>query len=351
MNIIKILLIIHSRKTLQLVTKAIEDNKQYQIIATATNGVEGFYKVIKYSPDIIILDIDIPAMNGTKVLNNILDYQSIPILVLTRGIQQGKQVMNQALNKDCVTIIEKPQGKMDSYQPSFSFHFVQKIERLIEKPVEESKVLESTNPIQSNKRDSFIVIGTSTGGPRALQTVLTNLPDDFQTPILIVQHMPSGFTKSLAKRLNFLTSLQVKEAVDKEVIVNGTVYIAPGGKHMEIQKLDSSFHIQLTELSPVNGHRPSVDVLFRSLAKMKNVNKIAVILTGMGKDGAEGVKLLKKQDKETIIINQSKETSIVYGMPKAVDDTNLVDYTVPLTQVSDKLVYVIEMLGGDKNGY
>lgn len=193
----------------------------------------------------------------------------------------------------------------------------------------------------------LVAIGSSTGGPRALQQVLTDLQAAayFQTPILIVQHMPAGFTRLLAKRLDSFSQHLVKEAEDGEIIKNKTVYIAPADYHMEIVRHHAALKIVLTQSPPRKGHRPSVDVTLESLSKLK-LSIIAVILTGMGNDGTEGIKALKENGTATMLIAESKETSIVFGMPKAAIATELVDFVLPLHDIGGKIKELTTGLGG-----
>lgn len=190
-------------------------------------------------------------------------------------------------------------------------------------------------------KNMLIAIGTSTGGPRALQKVLTDLPSDFTEPILIVQHMPKTFTKSLANRLNKLTAIHVKEAEHGEVIKHQTAYIAPGDYHMKVKMTGENFVVELTKEKPFQGFRPSVDVLLESLAALRT-NKTAVILTGMGSDGSGGIKRLKENDPEAVVIAEAAETAIVYGMPKAAVETNCVNHVVPLYDVANTINHVVK---------
>lgn len=206
--------------------------------------------------------------------------------------------------------------------------------------------IEKSIKIDSRHKRVVVAIGTSTGGPRALQRVLCDLPKQLAAPILIVQHMPAGFTKSLADRLNSIASIRVKEAAHGEIIKDGTVYIAPGNFHMKIQKNGTAIAIELTKEHETNGHRPSVDILFESVSKLEKLNKIAVVLTGMGNDGAEGIKILKRQDPCANVIAESEETAIVYGMPKSAVKTNLVNYVKPLNQVGETITSLVNSSGG-----
>ncbi|MBW8350514.1 chemotaxis protein CheB [Bacillus sp. IITD106] len=193
-----------------------------------------------------------------------------------------------------------------------------------------------TSRIELNKK-KIICIGTSTGGPRALQAVLTRLPKDLDASIVIVQHMPPKFTKSLADRLNTICEIDVKEAEDGETLKEGTAYIAPGGRHLTIVQTAARERIKIVDSPPVNGHRPSVDVLFNSIHHLANFDKIAVIMTGMGADGAAGLVELKK-DSNVFAIAESEESSIVFGMPNAAIATNKVDAIVKLNDIADSIL-------------
>ncbi|MGO4543895.1 chemotaxis response regulator protein-glutamate methylesterase [Paenibacillus sp. 2TAB23] len=183
----------------------------------------------------------------------------------------------------------------------------------------------------------IVAIGTSTGGPRALHEVITSLPGDFPAPVLIVQHMPPKFTKSLAQRLDSFSELHVVEAEQGERVVAGKVYIAPGAFHMELAKDAAGFFIKLTEQPQRNGHRPSVDVLFESLLPIRELKRHAVIMTGMGSDGAKGMKLLSESGIETSIA-EAEETCVVYGMPRSAVEAGCVDQIVPLHNIASQLV-------------
>ena len=184
----------------------------------------------------------------------------------------------------------------------------------------------------------LVLIGTSTGGPRALQEVITKIPQNISAPILIVQHMPAGFTKSLATRLDQLSHITVKEAEQGDLLQNGTAYIAPGGYHMKLRKVGVSYGIVLDQTEPPrSGHRPSVDVMFEDVSQYKDIDKIAVIMTGMGYDGSKGLKALK-QHGNVMAIAESADTCIVYGMPKAAVETQLVDEVADVDDIAQTIM-------------
>lgn len=186
----------------------------------------------------------------------------------------------------------------------------------------------------------IVAIGTSTGGPRALHAVITALPADFPAPVLIVQHMPPKFTKSLAQRLDSFSELRVVEAEQGERVSAGVVYIAPGGYHMELAKDVNGFSILLTEQPQRNGHRPSVDVLFESMIAYRELERHAVIMTGMGSDGAKGIKLLVESGIKTAIA-EAEETCVVYGMPRSAVETGCINKVLPLQHIASGLVQAV----------
>jgi two-component system, chemotaxis family, protein-glutamate methylesterase/glutaminase len=192
----------------------------------------------------------------------------------------------------------------------------------------------------SHDAKKIVCIGTSTGGPRALQQVITSLPKDIEAPVLIVQHMPPGFTKSLANRLDSLSEIRVKEAEDGELLQKGTAYIAPGGFHLEVKSIGSTLAISLSQTPPRNGHRPSVDVMFESMSSIKDYSKIAVIMTGMGSDGSKGLVEMKKNGLVKAIA-ESQDTSIVFGMPKAAIATNMVDEVANVENIAQSIMNYI----------
>lgn len=215
----------------------------------------------------------------------------------------------------------------------------EKRENSSESIVKERQVRRARKPSSRGKNAAkLIAIGTSTGGPKALETIIQSLPKDFPLPIVIVQHMPAKFTASLAVRLNTIGTIAVKEAEDGEIIENGTAYIAPGNYHLEVKKNRSQLAIQLHQGAPRSGHRPSVDVMLESIAHIGDLYKIVVILTGMGKDGAVGIQKVKQLDEEAYIIVESSETTVVNGMPSAAIETNHVTDVIRIEQIGRALV-------------
>jgi len=240
--------------------------------------------------------------------------------------------------------LKKPSGSKRQQEPALNVSTIRREslnEGKIAPPVNISptRVELSRSRVEWNKIGRKIVlIGTSTGGPRALQEVITKIPKTIQAPILIVQHMPAGFTKSLATRLDQLSEITVKEAEQGDILQNGVAYIAPGGYHLKLRKVGTSFGIVLDSNEPPrSGHRPSVDVMFEDVSQWKDFDKVAVIMTGMGQDGSNGLKVLKSTG-NVIAIAESAETCIVYGMPKAAVETQLVDEVADVDDIAQTIM-------------
>jgi len=355
---IRVIVIDDSAFMRKVISNILESSPTIEVIATARNGEDGLKKIQKYEPDVVTLDVEMPIMGGMETLEKIMKYYSLPVVMLSSVSDKDKEKVVQAMSKGAVDFIEKPSGAISLNITDIKDEIVKKVliaaEAKVshihhdEKPLREitniSKI-DKTN-ISFVKHQSIVAIGTSTGGPKALLTVLKEIPKDFQAPIVIVQHMPPGFTKSLAERLDHNCHLQVKEAEDGDVLQDGTVYITPGDYHMVVIATQQDLKIKLTKAPKRNGHRPSVDVLFESVAAIPHVNKLAVVLTGMGNDGAQGVQQLKKLDRYTIIIAENKESSVVYGMPKAAKLTNCVDYIVHLQEVCSTIIKIVNKTRG-----
>ncbi|MCC5802790.1 protein-glutamate methylesterase/protein-glutamine glutaminase [Rossellomorea vietnamensis] len=339
----KVLVVDDSAFMRKLISEFLTSSKQLEVIGIARNGEDAIAKIKRLRPDVVTLDVEMPKMNGIDALKRIMEECPVPVVMLSSTTIDGADETVKAMELGAVDFVAKPSGTI-----SLDLHKIQ--DEMVEKVVAASKVSvakitramqrESANDagIGSVERTGklpvdrtwgvnspkMILIGTSTGGPRALQNVLTGLPRQLDAPIVVVQHMPPGFTRSLANRLDGQASIHVKEAEHGEILEKGTAYIAPGGVHTKVVENGGQLSIQLSKEEPKNGHRPSVDILFESASLIRNYAKIAVVLTGMGADGSEGLVKLKEQG-EVKAIAESRETCIVFGMPKSAIATELVD--------------------------
>lgn len=341
----------------KIISDIISEDSEFQVIATAKNGIEAVELNRKLKPDAITMDIEMPQMNGLEALRNIMREQPAPVIMLSSLTQDGATETIRALEWGAFDFVGKPSGSISLDLHKVKQLLLQKLHAAVRSNVRKTTMTEpavyreaprstdlsireaaeklsksSTEPVEQ-----LVAIGTSTGGPRALQQVLTKLPAGFPAPIVIVQHMPPNFTNSLAQRLNSISMLNVSEAKEGEVLRNGCAYIAPGGYHMKIVRSTArSYKIELNKEDARNGHRPSADILFESLIEFKELKRYAVLMTGMGSDGAKGMLALKNSGAVSAIA-EAEETCVVYGMPRAAVELGGVTDILPLYQIANKL--------------
>ncbi|MCL2684575.1 MAG: chemotaxis-specific protein-glutamate methyltransferase CheB, partial [Synergistaceae bacterium] len=264
--------------------------------------------------------------------------------------KKGADVTMQALDIGAVDFVTKPSGSIALDMEKVAAELRSKVKAASRASVRgkwTKRILSSAEEVaappirrETRGRMELLVIASSTGGPMALQQVIPELPGSFHVPILVVQHMPPGFTTSLAKRLNERSALKVIEACDEMPVRKGSVIIAPGGYHMIVEKKGAELVCRLTEMPPVRSVRPSADVLFKSVSEVVGGNVIAVVLTGMGKDGLDGSRFLR--EKGAYVIAESRETSVIFGMPAAVIEAGLADEILPLYSIAEGLERVVK---------
>lgn len=267
------------------------------------------------------------------IANGAVDFVAKPSGTISLDLDKIKDELIEKVIAAANVSVAKLQRSISPAVVKSSTKVTAKIEPAIEKIVDKA---------WKSHTKKMVVIGTSTGGPRALQEVITSIPASISAPILIVQHMPAGFTQSLAKRLNQLSDITVKEAENGDILQPGVAYIAPGGNQMTVRKVGLTYSILIDPDFPaVGGHKPAVDVLFDSVAKFTEVDRIAVIMTGMGADGSKGIKSLKRSG-NTRVISEAEDTCVVYGMPKSAEKTGLVDRVVKLNDISQTIMSYIK---------
>lgn len=349
----------------KIVSDLISENPHFKVIGTAKNGQDAIEQVKLLRPDAVTMDIEMPVMNGLDALKNIMEEQPTPVIMLSSLTQEGASETIRALELGAVDFIRKPSGSisLDLYKVKLLLHekllMAVRSKMSVNPPASVQSPVVKVNPLSLRSKmlkdnlkqtDSVaqtipttthfshvVAIGTSTGGPRALHQVISNIPAGFPAPILIVQHMPPNFTKSLAQRLNDISQIRVVEAADGEVLQTATAYVAPGGWHMVIHKdSNRTYKIRLTKDEPVSGHRPSVDVMFESLLNMNELKRHVVLMTGMGSDGAKGM-LSLKQSGATTTIAEAEETCVVYGMPRAAVENQAAMHVLPQQEIAVRL--------------
>lgn len=331
----------------RMLTDILESAKDIKVVGTARDGLEALEKVKKLNPDIITLDVEMPTMDGLRCLRELQKIADAPVVMLSSHTGTGEKATIEALEAGAIDFINKPTGLFDISGEEKKKEIIEKIRlaktiRLKRHNVEgTAAVIPPPGPGQTGRRHNelrtLIVIGTSTGGPKALQEVVPFIPDEIPAAVMIVQHMPPGFTKSLAERLNAISRLTVKEGENNEVIKPGFAYIAPGDFHMEVYRDGSDMKIRLTKGPPQGSLRPAVNILMNSVAESGFPSVIGVIMTGMGNDGKEGIVNMKKAN-NAVIISQDEQSCVVYGMPKSAVSTGVVDEIVPLKKIPGVIV-------------
>ncbi|BCJ85281.1 protein-glutamate methylesterase/protein-glutamine glutaminase [Effusibacillus dendaii] len=354
MTPIRVLVVDDSALMRRLITDMLQADSDIEVVAAARNGQEALDLLKKHDVDVVTLDIEMPVMDGLLTLPKIQMEHRLPVIMLSSLTTAGADHTIRALELGAFDFIAKPSGSISLDIEKVASELIAKVKaaknrKPLMRPspptgydrfagISSQKSAQSAKsvPFVDGKLKKLVAIGTSTGGPRALQTVLTQLPADLPAAVVVVQHMPPGFTKSLAKRLDQICAIRVDEATNGQVLEMGHVYIAPGDYHMEIKQTGGRCEVQLDQSPPVGGHRPAVDNLFFSVAKLHGISLQAVILTGMGSDGSKGLRSIKQVGGKTI--SEAKETCIVYGMPKAAFETGCVDAVVPLENVAQQIL-------------
>jgi two-component system chemotaxis response regulator CheB len=349
LNKIKVLVVDDSALMRKIISDMINEEPDMETINTARDGQDLLTKLKSNLPDIITLDVEMPKIDGITALKEIKKMDiNIPVIVLSSVSQKGPHLTMECLEAGAFDFLPKPSGAISLDISKVKVDLVQKIRMAYEKPAVQPRKPSKPMQIESKseggrnvrntvaERIDAVVIGASTGGPKALYTVITALPEKLGVPVFVVQHMPVGFTKAFAERLNLNSKIKVVEAEDNMYIEKDTVYVAPGGFHMEIGN-DNRIHLN-TEPT-IWGVRPAVDKLFISAAKTYGAHIVSAVLTGMGRDGAQGTIEIKKNG--GITTAEDKSTCTIYGMPKAAFETGMVDIVLPIDSVASELIKVV----------
>ncbi|WP_027937575.1 protein-glutamate methylesterase/protein-glutamine glutaminase [Anaeroarcus burkinensis] len=349
---IRILIVDDSAFMRKLLSDLFAGEKDFVVVDTARNGKEAVEKTKLLQPDLVTLDVEMPIMDGLEALRLIMQETPTPVMMVSSLTKAGADATMRALDLGAVDFIAKTNGPISSIQDIRQEILAKAREavlvnvRRLARPQTTPITPRSVLPFGgggggAQGTDKIVAIGTSTGGPRALQEIITRLPKNLPCGVLIVQHMPPGFTRSLAERLNSLSDVQVKEAEPNEPIRPGWVYIAPGDHHMRVERSGGQKILRLSQDPLVGGHRPAVDPMFDSVAQSYGKQTVAVLLTGMGHDGAQGMKKIKEHQGFTIAEDQS--TSVVFGMPKSAIELGVVDRVVPLQAVAAEIIKAVSL--------
>jgi two-component system chemotaxis response regulator CheB len=338
---VRVLVVDDSAFMRKLIPQILATDSAIEVVGTAMDGNFGLKKIEELKPQVVTLDLEMPGMGGLEMLREIMRRHHLPVIVVSSHSTQGASVTLQALSLGAFDFVAKPTDVASRMQESGQ-ELIAKI-----KAAAHSRGIQITSslpePVKRLKAQSVsnrqatrvIAIGISTGGPQSLQYVLSQLPAEFPGCIVVVQHMPEGFTEMFARRLNECSALSIKEAQSGDVLHGGRVLICPGSKHLKVKRLPLGDVAVLSEEPRVNGHRPSADVLFKSVAEEFSSSGVGVIMTGMGDDGAHALGLIKAAGGVTIA--QSEQSCVVFGMPKAAIERGHAMRIVDLQQMASTL--------------
>lgn len=344
-NKIRVLVIDDSAFMRKALTRMLGSDPMVEVVGTASNGEEGCRMVKDLHPDVVTLDVKMPEMDGLTALRKIMADSPVPVLMLSSLTSEGGEITLRALDLGAVDFIDKSSAHTSLDILSIAGELITKVKavagvdahKMVQAIVApEARAVTGERRALVKGRLEVVAIGTSTGGPPALQTILAGLPAELPAAVLVVQHMPKGFTASLSERLNNLSDMAVSEAVDGDEVIPGRCLIAPSGLHMTLRREGAGLFVRLSHDPEGMLHRPSVDVLMESLAETVGRKALGIILTGMGADGAHGIKALHDAGGKTIA--QDEASCVVYGMPKVAVELGGVDRSLPLERITSAIL-------------
>lgn len=351
MNKIKVLVVDDSAVVRQVLTEKLKKSLDIEFLGSASDPIFAMDMMKLVWPDVIILDVEMPRMDGITFLKKLMAQRPTAVIICSTLTERGAETTMQALAAGAVSIITKPKIGLKDFLQDASEDLIQVIKvaakanlkRVMSQDtslkvapkLNADAILPSTQSAMAQTTDRIVAIGTSTGGTQALQFVLTALPR-VCPGIVVVQHMPESFTAAFAARLNGLCEIEVREAVAGDRVIPGRALIAPGGKHMLLKRSGAQYHVDIVNGPPVSRHRPSVNVLFRSVAQSAGKNALGIIMTGMGDDGAQGLKEMLDVGSSTL--GQDEDSCVVYGMPKEAYKLGAVEREVALSRIPQEIV-------------
>ncbi len=350
----KILVVDDSALMRRVLCDIINSDERFQVVARATNGLEAFDLLIKNTYDAVVLDVNMPKMTGLQLLEELRKFK-IPakVMMASTDTSEGAKTTLDALELGAMDFIHKPDNAIDCRVDTFKENILRTLEvvanseppkfetreKMLAERQNTAKMLDivKKHPVKVSG-NKIVALASSTGGPKALQSVIPRLPAGLDAPMLVVQHMPKGFTASLAERLNELSEVRVKEAQEGDELEKGTVYIAAGGKHMNVKmSAVGKYTLHLTDEPPREGVKPCANYMYESLQDSRFDNIVCVVMTGMGADGTEGIKNLETK-KKVHVIAQDQNSCTVFGMPKSVINAGLSDQVVPLELIAQEII-------------
>jgi two-component system chemotaxis response regulator CheB len=349
---IRVLVVDDSALMRKLIPSILARDPDIEVVGTAMDGAFALKKIEELHPDVVTLDLEMPRMDGMETLRLIMKRAPMPVVLFSTHSKEGAYATLKALALGAIEFVAKPQDAAAGHLDSIAGQLIEKIK--VAKRAAGRKLpaaVLSDDPPKSKQKahasippNRIIAIGISTGGPNALQYVLSQIPGDFPACILIVQHMPEGFTEMFANRLDECCALEVTEARSGDLLVAGRVLICPGNRHLMVRRMPRGDMAVLSDGPPVNGHRPSADVLFHAVAQQFGLTAVGLLMTGMGEDGAEGLGAIK--DAGGMTIAQSEDTCVVSGMPRAAISKGYANKVISLEGLA---AYLVQNYGGDRS--
>jgi len=342
---IKVLIVDDSAVARKILSTGLSKDRDIEVVGTAADPFIARDKIINLRPDVITLDVEMPRMDGISFLQRLMTYFPLPVIMVSSLTQSGCETTLNALEVGALDFVTKPSLDVSHTLEEIVTELAEKIKgsaTVKVKKREYFKSPESRKPQTShaliNSTHKIVAIGASTGGTEALKEVLVQMPPN-APGILIVQHMPQLFTKSFAERLNSICAIEVREARDGDSIIPGLALIAPGNYHMELRRNGARYYVTMNQELPVSRHRPSVEVLFGSVAKYAGANAVGVIMTGMGDDGASGLLKMKESGAKTMA--QDEESCVVFGMPREAIKLGAAETVVPLNKITPTILSLL----------
>jgi two-component system chemotaxis response regulator CheB len=343
---IRVLVIDDSFLMRRIISDIINSDPELQVVGRAKDGGEALDKVLTLAPDVVTLDVNLPVKDGIVVLESIMKRKPTRVIMLSAYTRAGASATMRALELGAVDFIAKPSGEISLGLDKLKNEIIAKIK--LAARVDLDRYLATFQPstlalVKEGKPvliKKLVIIGASTGGPKAILDIMQDIPLDLPAAFLVVQHMPKGFTLSFAERIAWHSGIRAKEAEDEDSIAAGRIFVAPAGFHMVLEGDKEQVRIKLNQDPLVNFVRPSIDVTMFSAAEIFGKDIIGVILTGMGRDGLDGAKKIKEKGGRIIV--QDEETSIVWGMPKSITKAGLADEVLPLSKISEGILKYIE---------
>ncbi len=344
----KVLIVDDSAYTRQTLKKIVEDDPSLEVIGIATDGVDAMAKALRLKPDIITLDFEMPGMDGFSFLRWLMRERPTPVIMVSS--HADSKTVFKALELGAVDFIAKPTRRASIELQTVEKDLVRKIKGIknirldilsknLELLDQEEQIIETRQQRPARQAIDIVAVGSSTGGPAALQIILTRLPADFKAGMVVSQHMPRGFTGPLAERLDRMCQVRVKEAAEGDVVEPGRVFICPGGFHLSLKKRGNRRQISLKEGKFADKYIPSVDSMMGSVADLYGAAAMGVILTGMGNDGRSGMLEIKKQGGYTIA--ESEETAVVFGMPAEAIRNGAVETILPIQEIPAEIIRIV----------